>query len=439
MSDTQDKGQGDEWKNKKVTIQKPFKITEPKPKKQKEEEPPVEPFHPKPVPDFIYNTNLDAITNEKKAKRDAGKEQTKEKYSKGAQPFKFKTDERPMYLEEIKKQVEEEEQNQLKFNMKHHEAPLNFKEIEAEVRMNAAAIMREHHLLQKNTVEEEKKLKSYEVDLHNSGEFDRWQKEMKEKDEIEKMQLMQKRKLEMQMSRDEAVAACKNKLKENQVLVEKVKIESENAMKEREEKKEEDFQHKIQLRNVVLEAKDNVAKEKEKVIEKNQKIREEIEKEIEEVMRRKKEEDIILQQNRDEVIRKIRELEHTPIERKTGFDPTETAGHGLLQEMSLAELREKLEAMKKERADEEERIRTENLKKKEGKTKILSEKSERIAAAREKKAKENERIREEKSEKPTRKRKESKKLRKKAYMKYTRKFLIRKKRKRKKKKGWLKN
>ncbi len=66
-----------------------------------------------------------------------------------------------------------------------------------------------------------------------------------------------------------------------------------------------------------------------------------------EAAQRKKEEDLIEQRKRDELIRQIRELEKIPIVRTKGYDPTETGGHGLLEEMSLAELRERLEFNKR--------------------------------------------------------------------------------------------
>ena len=46
---------------------------------------------------------------------------------------------------------------------------------------------------------------------------------------------------------------------------------------------------------------------------------------------------------KEELIRQIRELEKIPIVRTKGFDPTETGGYGLFEEMSIAELRERLE------------------------------------------------------------------------------------------------
>lgn len=46
---------------------------------------------------------------------------------------------------------------------------------------------------------------------------------------------------------------------------------------------------------------------------------------------------------KQELIMQIRELEKIPIIRTKGFDPTEAGGFGLLEEMSIAELRERLE------------------------------------------------------------------------------------------------
>ena len=71
-------------------------------------------------------------------------------------------------------------------------------------------------------------------------------------------------------------------------------------------------------------------------------------------MQRRKEEDAIELERRQELIRQIRELEKIPLVRTTGYDPTETAGHGLLDEMSLAELRERLEYEKIRRQAETE-------------------------------------------------------------------------------------
>ncbi len=79
------------------------------------------------------------------------------------------------------------------------------------------------------------------------------------------------------------------------------------------------------------------------------------------MLEKKKEEEEVERKKREELIRLIRELERQPKKRTKGYDPTETMGLGLLEEMSMVELRERLEHVKNERREEEERIRQDNL------------------------------------------------------------------------------
>lgn len=109
----------------------------------------------------------------------------------------------------------------------------------------------------------------------------------------------------------------------------------------------------------------------ERVKEQKRKIRDEVNKELTEAMQRKKEEDAINQRRKEELIRQIRELEKIPIVRTKGFDPTETGGHGLLEEMSLAELRERLEFNKRKVEQDIAYKREENLNFKEEQAKML--------------------------------------------------------------------
>lgn len=80
----------------------------------------------------------------------------------------------------------------------------------------------------------------------------------------------------------------------------------------------------------------------------NRELRNQINKEMNEAMKRKKDEEEYEHRRKQELIRQIRELEKIPIVRTKGFDPTEAGGHGLLEEMSIAELRERIEYNKRE-------------------------------------------------------------------------------------------
>jgi len=80
----------------------------------------------------------------------------------------------------------------------------------------------------------------------------------------------------------------------------------------------------------------------------NREIRDQINKDITDMLKRKKEEEEVEQLKKHELIMQIRELEKIPIIRTKGFDPTEAGGFGLLEEMSIAELRERIEFNKRE-------------------------------------------------------------------------------------------
>jgi hypothetical protein len=91
---------------------------------------------------------------------------------------------------------------------------------------------------------------------------------------------------------------------------------------------------------------------KKKFLSDNKELYKNRKKEMNELNLMAKEEKKIYDQRRDDLIRQIRELEKMPIRRQHGFDPTETPGYGLLEEMSLVELKERLALQKKMLLDE---------------------------------------------------------------------------------------
>ena len=97
-----------------------------------------------------------------------------------------------------------------------------------------------------------------------------------------------------------------------------------------------------------------------------------------------REEKALEEEKRRNLIRQIRELEHLPLPKPKGFDPTETAGYRLLEEMSLVELRERLEIQKKLKAEYCESKREENKLKNEEHFDNLMEKARTISDHRDK-------------------------------------------------------
>lgn len=122
-----------------------------------------------------------------------------------------------------------------------------------------------------------------------------------------------------------------------------MKIESHKRLEEREKNLREDYDKKLETVTQVHSQKDKAAESYQAMISENRELRNQINKEISEALKRKRDEEENEHRKRQELIRQIRELEKIPIVRTKGFDPTEAGGHGLLEEMSIAELRERIE------------------------------------------------------------------------------------------------
>ena len=75
--------------------------------------------------------------------------------------------------------------------------------------------------------------------------------------------------------------------------------------------------------------------------------------------------------------------------RTKGFDPTEAGGHGLLEEMSIAELRERIEFNRRKLEQDTEKKRQDNLTRKDKEAEELKETQAKIEEARNKRRQEN--------------------------------------------------
>ena len=398
---------------KKVTIPVPFNLSENKPRILKEPMAISNQIKIKPLPLADYKkTSLKEIEEKRKEQLEIIKKNIIEK-NKKAKGFDLQTDKRPMNFDRIKEEVENKIQSTLQFDNKYMNPPKDFSKYEADVKYNEAAIIREEYLIDKKNKEEEAALNKILIEKKDSKEFERWQSEMKIKDDIIKMQEIEKRKLELELNREVASTYMQRRIQKNQLKAAEHKKQEIINMKKKAEEKAEDIKQKKQVIKEIKKEQENVAKQKIQKKKENQELYKNRKKEFNELNLIAKEERKIYLERRDDLIRQIRELEKLPIKRTTGFDPTETPGYGLLEEMSLVELRERLALQKRmhadeikskkeenklrmqERADEivnkaqiiqENRDRLRNMKEIERKAKkdaILAEK-ERIKAAREK-------------------------------------------------------
>ena len=392
--------------NKKVTIPVPFNLSENKPRILQEPMAISNQVKMKPLPLANYKkTSLKEIEEKRKEQLRIIKNNVLENHKK-AKGFDLETEKRPTNIEKIKAEVEDKIKASLQFNNKYMNPIKDFSKCEADVRYNEAAIIREEYLIDKKNKEEEAALNKILIEKKDSKEFERWQSEMKIKDDIIKMQEIEKRKLELELNREVASTYMQRRIQKNQLKAAEHKKQEAINMKKRALEKEEAIKQKKEVIKEIQKEKGNFAKNKMQKEKENQELYKNRKKEYNELNLIAQEEKKILLERRDDLIRQIRELEKLPIRRTTGFDPTETPGYGLLEEMSLVELRERLALQKRmhldeikskkeenklrmqERADElvnkaqiiqENRDRLRNIKK----DAIIAEK-ERIKAAREK-------------------------------------------------------
>ena len=78
----------------------------------------------------------------------------------------------------------------------------NFEKNEAPVKLTAAAVKREALALKKADEAEAKRLKDLELHQRDETEFMTWKREMDERDEILRLDYIQRKKIEMELARE---------------------------------------------------------------------------------------------------------------------------------------------------------------------------------------------------------------------------------------------
>lgn len=383
---------------KKITVPEPFNLTKPKPRVFQEPIQISNQFVCKPLPIADYKkTSLKKIEEDRHERREIMKKNIIGKYE-DAKPPELQSLKRPTNLGKIQEEQEAKLKEMLQFDAKYVNPIKDFSTIKADVHYNETAIIREEFLINSKLKEEEEKLNQILIEKIDSKEYERWISEMKQKDDILKIEKIQKRKIELNLNRQVATNYHEQRIKQNKLKVAEHKAKAEIDIQIQKIEKEIELESKKQLVKEIDQEKENIVKEKEKQIQKNKDLYAEQQAEYDELNLISKEERKIENERRKELIRQIRELEKLPVKRTKGFDPTETPGLGLLEEMSLVELRERLEIQKRMHAEEIESKREENKLKMEERTEILMEKANVIADHRDRLRNQNEIERKEKKE-----------------------------------------
>lgn len=372
---------------KPLTVIQPFNLTQPRPRLIPEPEVINRNIKATPVPkNLIHGTSLAAVEEEKQKRREEEKSKIATKYSPDDH-FELQTAKRPEAnkfkapMEEVAKMVEAERMKGVTFQpmVKTYVPPT----VEAVVRQNTSAVLREDALLKQKQAKEYEILKRYQEDLHDASDYYRWQQEMKEKDQMEEEQRVQQRIVEMQLAREAAVEAMEGNHRKKAIIAAHHREELEVDIAMQKEERAIELMGKQELVKDVISHRDDGREALEQVLRERAEKAEQLRREKEAEFERKKREDEQEMERRRDLIRQIRALEKVPVEKFKHFDRAEQPCQGLLEEMSYAELQERLKIVVDQHAKEVEDKRQRQLENKVEKQHELKEKAETLAKIRE--------------------------------------------------------
>jgi hypothetical protein len=305
----------------------------------------------RPMPKNLNRVTLEGIREQDEQRRQRVKEETLRRHAGAKEPALHET---RNTVDALRQTIEMERSAQLQFDAPKANPIPELPLTGADVRLNATAILREDYVMRQRQEKEAALVKQFESELRDASEFYQWQMRMKAEDEEAERQGVLLRKEELEKSAMEARAAVERDLRQKQRAASAMRRQRE--MTEELSRKEKDV---VRMENQALAAavkqeRDTAPKDAAREIvearaEDAARIREESVRIAEQVKER--EEQLALE--RADKVRQLQAIERVPrAHTSQPFDPTTTHGHGMLDEMSLLEARERI-AMQKARELEE--------------------------------------------------------------------------------------
>uniref|UniRef100_A0A8C5LSH8 Cilia and flagella associated protein 99 n=1 Tax=Leptobrachium leishanense TaxID=445787 RepID=A0A8C5LSH8_9ANUR len=365
-------------KGTKITQTKEFNLTKPKPRSLlSPQRIPMQQEH-QPVPDSTYKPpkEHEVLQTQKQRNRQKAEELLME--ANMAQ-FKCANAEKSQKTKQVISEIIKEEENKLAFNKtKALQAP-TYKGENVPVRLNAATILREGALYQRQVEEELRRVEKLVDGARDPSEFLEWQRQQREKDLEQQLAEIECRRLEGKLSHEEAVLARQNLIQENKKKALMKKEETAKMMRQYAEKRLQEEKDMRDLVEQVAEGHKNTKQARIKLQKYKQQIVQEVTEESQELLRQALEEAEEELRRKFELICEIRAIESVPVIRHKFVDMTETGGHRLNCEMSLVELHERLAIAKEAQRTAEEDKRDQILNEKQAKQQLLLDTLEQIS------------------------------------------------------------
>ncbi|XP_068005823.1 cilia- and flagella-associated protein 99 isoform X1 [Melanerpes formicivorus] len=247
------------------------------------------------------------------------------------------------------------------------------------IKLNAAAILREGALYQRKREQELKRIEHLLEGTGDPSEFLEWQKQMREKDLEEQLAEIECRRLQGKLSYEEAVLAHQNVIQENKRKAGLMREQKAELMRQYAERRLQEQKETRELVQQVVEGHKNAKQAKIKLQKYKQQIVQEVCEENRELLRQALEEEEERLRKRYQLIQEIRAIESLPSVRHKVVDLTETGGHGLICEMSIVELRERLALLREAQKAAEEERRDQIIHEKRAKEQLLLDKLDQIS------------------------------------------------------------
>ncbi|XP_035850328.1 cilia- and flagella-associated protein 99 isoform X2 [Sander lucioperca] len=362
----------------KTTEPQEFSLSKPKPRPLPMPELIPQQEKSKPVPKSTYMAPKETqMIEEIKQKNHQRTEELL--YEANMKQFRCGNPQKSEHTKRAMSQIKEDLESKLKFNSFHSsEIPSSNKNNSWPIKLNSAAILRQGALYDRQLEKELQRMESLVEGAREPSSFLQWQKEMREKDLQEELAKIERRRLEGRISYEEAAMARTRIMERNQKTAQLKKEETAQLMRRYAEKRLQEEKEMRDLVQQVAEGHKNSKTAKEKLQKIKQSIVKEVSEQRRELLRQALEEAQAELSRRFEIICEIRAIESLPHVRVRNFDDSETAGHELLGEMSLVELKERLALLREAQQTEQQEKREHILEEKQNKKQLLLEQLDTI-------------------------------------------------------------
>jgi hypothetical protein len=369
-------------------------ITRPKPPILPEPERISAEYHAKDVPGFLERIDLEKIAKKREEDAKKAKETTLSQYD-DKKVFKFHKTKGVRPIDEVRQEIEEKRAKEFQFDASFYNAPPDFSKLhKTDFKANAAAILREDFLYRKQQAKDAEILRNYEEELRDPTEYYLWQKEMRERDDIEKLKHVALRREQAKQSAEEAKLALVRQREDNALVANMVREQGEKIKEKMVVEQEiETLQKQEVVQSVIAVRESKPLEARQRVLEEKEQKGKHLRQLLDEARKKKEEEDVAEELIQADKIRQLRAINTVHRKHIKVFDPTETAGLGLLDEISYMEMKVR-QQQEKQKQEEIVEIKREEIQQEKSKKQLdLERRQQSILRARKLKADANQQLR----------------------------------------------